>query len=137
TAERKFGDELKAVRDTQIVDNKVVKHDVTDLAWVSRVNEFIDGALSFEESDNETDAEMLFLKGALVGAIIDSISPGELRKSVVRKYLRLIAGSRLQKTSFIEWRFWIADAERMAPDSFYEIASEFPNPNLKVMLASK
>lgn len=134
---QKFADDLKAVRGSEIVDNKVVKHDVTDAAWVSRVNEYIDRVLSFEGTDNETEAEMLFLKAAYVGGMIDSVGPGDLRKSLVRKYLRLIAGSRLQKTSFIEWRFFIADAERMAPESFYEIASEFPNPNLKVMAAAK
>lgn len=137
SAARKFRDESSAVRDTQIVDNKVVNHDVTDVAWVSRVNEYIDRVLSFEGSDNETEAEMLFIKGGFVGGMMSGISPGELRKSIVRKYLRLVAGSRLQKTSFIEWRFWITDLERMAPESFYDIALEFPNPNLKVMAAAK
>ncbi len=130
-------EELMTVRDTQIVDNKVVNHDVTDLSWVSSVNEYIDRVLSFEGTDNETESEMLFLKAAFIGGMVSGISPGELRKSIVRKYLRLVAGSRLQKTSFIEWRNWISDAERMAPESFYEIASEFPNPNLKVMAAAK
>ena len=134
---KKLRDELLVVRDTQILDNKIVNHDVTDVAWVSRVNEYIDRILSFEGSDNETEAEMLFLRAAFVGGMVSGISPGELRKSIVRKYLRLVAGSRLQKASFIEWRHWITDLERMAPESFYDIASEFPNPNLKVMAAAK
>ncbi len=137
SAARQLREELIAVRDTQITDNKVVNHDVTDLAWVSRVNEFIDKALSFEGTDNETEGEMLFLKAAFVDGMISGISPGEVRKSIVRKFLRLVAGSRLQKTSFIEWRFWIANAEHDAPEYFYEIAAEFPNPNLKVMAAAK
>ena len=134
---RKLAEELKVVRGTKIVDNKVVRHDVTDAAWVSSVTEFVDRVVAFEGSDNETETELLFLKGGLLGAMIESINPGELRSSVIRKYLRLIAGSRLQKTSFIDWRFWIADAERMAPEVFYEIASEFPSPNLRVMAAAK
>ena len=136
SAARKFREEMMGVRDTQIVDGKAVNHDVTDVAWAGRVNEFIDRALSFEGSDNETESEMLFLKAALVGGMIDGIGPGDLRKSIVRKYLRLVVGSRLQKTSFIEWRFWLTDVERMAPESFHEMASEFPNPNLKVMAAA-
>ena len=65
---------------------------------------------------------------------MSGIGPGDLRKAVARKYIRLLAGSKLQKESFIEWRFWIADAERMASDSFDEIAGEFPNSNLKVIV---
>ncbi len=136
SAAQKFRAELLVVVGDQLIDNKVVNHDFTDVAWVSRVNDFIDRALSFEGTDNETEGELLFLKAAFVGRMISGINPGELRKSVVRKYIRLVAGSRLQKTSFIEWRFWIADTERMAPESFYEIAAEFPNPNLKVMAAA-
>jgi len=134
---QKLRDELLTVRDMQIVDNKVVNHDVTDLAWASRVNEFIDRALSFEGSDTETEGEMLLLKAAFVSGMIHGISPSELRKSIVRKYLRLVAGSRLQKTSFIEWRHWIAGVERTDPESFAEIAPEFPNPNFRVILAAK
>ena len=134
---RKFREELITVRDTKVVDNKIVNHDITDAAWVSRVNDFVDRVFSFEGSDGETETEMLFLKGGFVGGMMSGISPGELRNSIVRKYLRLIANSRLQKTSFIEWQFWIADAERMAPEVFYEIASEFPSANLRVMATAK
>ena len=137
TAARKFRDELIAVRDQQSVDNKVVNHDVTDVAWVSRVNDFINRVLSLEGTDNETEAEMLFLKSGFVGGMVSGISPGELRKSIVRKYVRILANSPLQKTSFIEWRFWITDMERTAPESIYEMAAEFPNPNFKVMVAAK
>lgn len=133
---RKFREELLTVRDQKIVDNKVANHDVNDIEWAGRVNEFIDRVLSFEGTDSETESEMLFIRAGFVGAMMSGISAGDLRNSVVRKYVRLLAGSKLQKTSFIEWRFWIADAERMAPESFYEIAAEFPNPNLKVMVAA-
>jgi hypothetical protein len=137
SAARKFREEVPIVRDQKVVDGKVIKHDVNDIEWAGRVIELIDRVISFEGSDSETEAETLFLKAGFVGSMMSGIGPGELRKSVVRKYVRLLAGSKLQKTSFIDWRFWIADAERMAPESFDEIAAEFPNSNLKVILAVK
>lgn len=133
----KLREELLTVRDTKIVDGKTVKHDVNDIEWAGRVMELIDRVISFEGTDSETETELLFLRAGFIGAMISGIDPGELRKSVVRKYIRLLAGSKLQKTSFIDWLFWVADSERMAPGSFYDIASEFPNPNFKAMLAAK
>jgi hypothetical protein len=137
SATRKFREELFAVRDQNIVDGKSVNHDVNDIGWAGRVNELIDRVLSFEGADGETETELLFIKAGFVGAMMSGVDPGDLRKSLVRKYLRLLAGSKLQKTSFIEWRFWIRDAERMAADSFDEIAAEFPNPNLKAIVAAR
>ncbi len=134
---KKMREELMETRDTKIVDNKVVNHDVNDLEWAARVTEFVDRVISLEGSDGETEGEMLFLKSAFVGAMLSGVSPGDLRKSIVRRYLRLILASKQQKTSFIEWRRWLANVERSAPESFDEIASEFPNPNLKVILAAK
>lgn len=131
----KLRDEMIAVRNQKVVDNKIVNHDVNDLEWVAKVNDFIDRILAFD-GENHTESEMLFIKGAFLGGMLSGIDPGELRNSILRKYLRQLVGSPLQKTSFIEWRHWIADAERWAPDSFSEIASEFPNPNLKVILAA-
>ncbi|HQZ96740.1 MAG TPA: hypothetical protein PLP21_10500 [Pyrinomonadaceae bacterium] len=134
TGASKFRDELLTVRDQQIVDNKIVNHDVNDIAWAGRVVELIDRVLSFEGGDSETERELLFIKAGFVGGMMSGIGPGDLRKAVARKYIRLLTGSKLQKESFIEWRFWIADAERMASDSFDEIAGEFPNSNLKVIV---
>lgn len=134
---RKFRDELIAVRGQKVVDNKIVNQDPNDAEWASRVIEMIDRILAAEGSDGETENEMLYLKGAFLGGMLSGIDAGELRKSIVRRYLRLIVGSKLQKTSFIQWRLWLSDAERMAPDSFDEIAAEFPNTNLGVILAAK
>jgi hypothetical protein len=134
---RKMKEELLIVRDTKIVDNKAVDRDPNDIEWAAKVNEFVDRALSAEGSDGETEGELLFIKAAMLGGMLSGIGPSDLRKSIVRRHLRLLANSRLQKTSFIEWHQWIQDARRWAPDSFDEIAAEFPNPNLKVMLAAK
>lgn len=134
---RQFRDESKTIRDQKIVDNKVVNHDVNDPEWAARINDFVDRVLAAEGTDGETEGEMLFIKAAFLGSTLYGVDPGDLRKSIVRKYLRLLASSRLQKTSFVEWRQWMADAERMTPDSFDEIASEFPNYNIKVILAVK
>ncbi len=137
TAALKLRDESISVRDTQIVDNKIVNHDVNDIAWASRVNEYIDRVIAFEGTENETEGELLFLKSAFIGGTVSGIGAGELRTSIVRKYLHLLANSPLQKTSFIQWRACIAQIEQLAPDSFYELASEFPNPNLKLIVAAK
>ncbi len=133
---RKMFEEMLTVRDIRIVDNKVVHHDVNDIEWAGHVNELIDRVLSFEGTSSDTETEILFLKAGLVTSMLSGIDESELRKSIVRKYIRLLVGSKLQKTSFIDWRFWIADAEQTAEDSFYEIASEFPNQNLRVMAAA-
>ena len=135
-ATTKLRDELIAVRDTKVVDNKLVNHDVTDAAWVSRVNEFIEKILALEATDGETESEMFFLKTAFLGGMLSGVSPGELHDSIVRKYLRQLVGSSLQKSNFIVWRAWIGETERMAPDRFYELVLEFPNPNLKVMASA-
>jgi len=96
-----------------------------------------DRVVAFDGNDNETEAELFFLRTALLGALIEAINPGELRNSILRKFMRQLAASPLQKTSFIEWRLWINEVERFGPDAFYEIAAEFPNPNLKVLVAAK
>ena len=132
----KLRDELIKVRDTQIVDNKIVNHDVTDLAWASQVTEFIERVASFE-GDDLTEGELLFLKNGLIGGMISGVEPGQLRTGLVRKYVRLLAGSSLQKSNFIAWLRWIHEVERMAPEVFYEIVSEFPNPNFKVLVEVK
>ncbi len=136
TGARKLRDDLMVVVGDQIIDNKVVNHDLTDSEWVSRVNDFIDRALAFEGTDSETEGELLFLKAAFVGRMIVAVNPGDLRKSIVRKYLRLLAASSLQKTSFIQWRMWISGVERTAPEFFYDLASEFPGPNLRAIVAA-
>lgn len=136
TAARKLGEELRTVKGMTRVDNKLVNHDLSDAEWVSRVADFAERVVTLEGNDNETEAELFFLRSALLGALIEAINPGELRKSILRKYMRQLAASPLQKTSFIEWRLWIHEVERFGPESFYEIASEFPNPNLKVLVAA-
>jgi hypothetical protein len=133
---RKMREELLEVRGQKIVDNKIVNRDVGDVEWAGKVTEFVDRVISAEGSDGETEGELLFLKAAFVGGMLSGVDAGDLRKSIVRRYLRLILASRLQKTSFLEWRQWLQEAERMAPEAFDEIASEFPNANLKVILGA-
>lgn len=134
---RKFGEELRTARGTTLVDNKFVNHDLADAEWVSRVSDFADRVVAFDGNDNETEAELFFLKSALLGALLEAISPGELRRSILRKFVRQLARSPLQKTSFIEWRLWIYEAKLSGSEFFYEIAAEFPNPNFKAMIAAQ
>jgi hypothetical protein len=134
---RKIGDEIVSVRGQKIIDNKVVNHDANDVEWAGRVTELIDRVLATDGNDGETEGEMLYLKAAFVGAMLSGVDPGELRKSIVRKFLRLIMASKLQKTSFIEWRLWLSEIERSDFELIAELAPEFPNPNLKVIVAAR
>ena len=131
-------EEALAVMGLKIVDNKLVKHDQKDAEWISRVNGFTDKLLAFQGSDGETETELLMLKSGFLQAFLgQAVDPGELRRTIVRKYLRLILGSPLQKTDFVHWLFWVKGAETFAPDDFAEIAPELPNQNVKVLLAMR
>ena len=66
---RKLKEEMMAIRDTKIVDNKIVKRDPNDIEWAAKVNEFVDRALLAEGSDGETGQELLFIKAAMLGAV--------------------------------------------------------------------
>lgn len=135
---KKLWEEGVETKGMTIVDNRAVKHDQTDAEWISRVNGFMDKLLAYDGTDGESEAVLLSFKSSFLSAfVIDAVGPGELRKSMVRKYLRLLVGSPLQKTSFIEWLFWINMMERADPEDVAEIAEEFPNPNLKVLAAAK
>ncbi len=135
---KKLRDDFIEIKGTTIVDNGSVKHDPTDAEWVARVDVFMDRLLAYTGTDGETESALLMMKSSALGAFVaDAVGPGELRKSIVRKYLRLLAGLSLQKSSFIEWYFWIGMMENMDPADFSEVAPEFPNPNLRVMVAAK
>lgn len=134
---RKFREELLAVRGQKVVDDKIVNHDANDVEWAGRVTEMIDRLLSTDGRDGETESELLYLKAAFVGGMLSGIDQGDLRKSIVRRYLRLIVASRLQNTSFIEWRLWLSEIERRDFALIAELAPDFPNANLKVIIASK
>jgi hypothetical protein len=134
---KQLREEIIKVRDTQMVDNKGVNHDPSDVEWASRVSELTDRILAVEPADGETEGEILFIKSGFVAALLSGIEPSDLRKSILRKSLRLIAGSPLQTRSFIVWNLWVAGLQGLARDSFDEVAAEFPNPNLKLMLSAK
>jgi hypothetical protein len=119
----------------KVVDNKIVNDSGPE--WESRVVQFIEKVVAWEGSNNETESETFFVKIGMFESMIESIDNGELKKSVMQKYLRFLAGSPMQKDRFIEWLFWVREQERRNPDLFAVLASEFPNPNLKVMLATK
>ena len=131
---QKLFQELRALKG-KIVDNKIVNDSGPD--WESRVTDFVAKELDWAGTDGETESETLLVKSAGFGAMLESIDDGELKKSVVRQYLRMLAGSRLQKTSFIEWLTLVAQLQKTNTALFLEIAPEFPNPNLKVMVATK
>jgi hypothetical protein len=119
----------------KIVDNKIV-HD-SGPEWESRVTEFIAKVLDWEGTDGETESETFGVKSAGFGSMLQSIDDGELKRSVVRQYLRFLAGSALQKTTFVEWLVQVNQLQKTDPALFLELAPEFPNPNLKVMLTTK
>lgn len=119
----------------KIVDNKRVIDSGPE--WESRVIEFIDRVLSWESRNNETDSETLFVKAAMFGGMLESIDDLELKKSVLRKYLRYLDGSLTQNKNFVEWLSFLDLARGKNEPLFVELAPEFPNPNFKVLLATK
>jgi hypothetical protein len=122
----------------RVIDNKLVKHDQKDVAWITSLTNFVDKLLAFEGTNDETETERLMFKSSLIGAILaQAVEPGDLRRSILRKYLRVIMESPIQKKDFAQWLFWVNMAEGYAPDDFVQLASEFPNHNVQVLLAMR
>lgn len=119
----------------KVVDNKIVNDSGPE--WESRVLEFIEKAISWEGGNNETESETLMVKAAMFAAMLESINDGELKKSVVRKFLRYLAGSPMQKNGFVEWLSLLRTIRDKNELLFVQLAPEFPNQNLKVILAAK
>lgn len=131
---RRFREELMS-QDGQVPANELTESDLTKKsARDSWRTAFVDRVLSFEPSDGESDGEVLFIKVALVGAVLSRVKEGELRDSVLRRFIRLLANSPLQRTSFIDWYAWVMEARQMSGAAFNQIASEFPNSNLKLII---
>jgi hypothetical protein len=69
--------------------------------------------------------------------LIGEIKEPEIRLVATRAYMRYLATSPMQKESFIEWFYQARWGVEKYPDLFKELAEEFPNPNLKVMVSAR
>jgi hypothetical protein len=118
----------------RVVESKIVNQSGPE--WESRVAEFIEKVIKWEGVD-ETDCEVLTGRAALFNAMLGSIDNGELKKSVMRKFLRFLAGSDMQKKDFIQWFRYVRDAEKRNEALFRELAGEFHNANFAIMLGAK
>lgn len=130
-------EELRPIKGASSDGKKLDNIDQADPAWQMRVTEFVDKLLSLEATGSQTDTQIFHVKAALFLALLESIDRGELRKTVVRKYLRSLASSNIQKASFIEWFYYLNMLEKMDPEMFAELTPDFPNPNFRAALQAK
>lgn len=114
--------------------------DKTDIEWQSKVSAFADKIPAWKPAEDIPDVDLFNMRSTLHGALAQVVPDGELKRTIVRKWLRFLAGSSVQKENYIRWsvelRMVRAFTEKGA-DLFAEIAPEFSNQNFKVMLAAK
>lgn len=106
------------------------------LEWRLKVGELLEDLDSWKASDTETESEVFNQKSVFYRVISENVD-GDLKADVLRAFLRYLTGSSMQKTSFIEWFYHVKWVAAKHGEIFRDLASEFPNPNLKVMLAVK
>lgn len=119
----------------KVVDNRVVNDSGPE--WESHVTEFVEKVIAWEGSNGETESETMFVKVSMFAAMIESIDEGELKKTVVRKYVRLLAGAPMQKNSFAEWLACLRLVRERNDALFFQLAPEFPNPNFRLIVGMK
>ncbi|MFT3745885.1 MAG: hypothetical protein QM785_16550 [Pyrinomonadaceae bacterium] len=107
------------------------------LEWQLKVSEVLDLLDSWKATADEPEREVFNLKAGWYGDVIDQVEEPAVKLIVIRAFLRYLAGSPMQKDSFIEWLLYAKGTAAKFPDEFKNIVGEFPNPNFKVMIDSK
>jgi len=125
-------------RSARDIKNEADKKNDKDaqLEWELKVNSILDELDSWKASDNEPEREVFNQKCIIYRAMSGEVD-GPIKKAVLRAFLRYLAASPIQRDSFIEWLYharWIANNNASL---FLGLTDEFPNPNLKVMIASQ
>lgn len=113
--------------------------DKGNIEWQSKVTEFVDRIPSWKPREEISDLRLFSLRAALYGAILQIAPEGELMKTVLRRYLRYMAGTPIQKENYIQWSSQVRMVKGFLgknAEVFYEVAAEFPNPNLKLLVAA-
>jgi hypothetical protein len=115
----------------------IEKPDPLGLDWQAKALDLADRLLSWEGENGETDREVLMVRAGLFLGLLEDVSVPDLRKTLVRKYLTVLADSPVQRSSFIEWSVFVVELQEKSPELVKELVREFSNPNLKVMVESK
>lgn len=131
---RKLGEQLRPLKG-KVVDGKIVHF--SDPEWQAKVVAFIDNVAEWEGSDNETEVETAMVKATMFDAMLESIELPDLKRVVIRKFIAYLSRSPLQKRDYSVWYMYVSGIQRANPDLFAEIAPDFPNANLVVMVMRK
>ncbi len=119
----------------KVVDTKIVHFSGPE--WQANVVALVESVIAWEGSDGETQAEMMVVRSAFFDSMLQSVDDPEFRKNITRKYLAYLAASPVQKTDFVSWYMWVSGVQKQNPDMFAQMADDFPNPNLAVMVKLK
>lgn len=109
----------------------------SELEWQIKITEVLELLDSWKASPDESEAEVFNQKTVFYRTMTPEVGDTQMKTVVVRAFMRYLAGSSMQKDSFIEWLVharWLAAKE---PELFRQIASEVPNHNFNVMLSAK
>lgn len=115
-------------------DNKIVELDKTNPEWQAKVTTFIDKIHSWQSREEMPETITFALRSNLFLSVLESVPDPALRKEVIRKWLRFMSGSPMQKDkSYILWhsQFWMV--MKSDPEMFIQLSAEFPNHNFRVM----
>jgi hypothetical protein len=107
------------------------------LEWQLKVSETLEALDSWKSSADESEAEVFNQKTVFYRVMLPEVDDPQMRMTVARAFMRYLAGSAMQKESFIEWLYHAKGLAAKQPELFTELASEFPNPNFNVMVAVK
>lgn len=107
------------------------------LEWQLKVTDILDALDSWKASAEETDSEVFNQKTVFYRVMIPEVADTELKVVVTRSFMRYLAGSPMQKDSFIEWIYHARWVAAKYPELFKGLEEDFPNPNFKVMLEAK
>ncbi len=127
---------FKAARETKNrPENKDDKS--AQLEWQTKISDVLQALDSWKASAEETESEVFNPKTVFYGSMIPEVADPEMKAAVMRAFMRYLAGSPMQKDSFIEWFYYTRWLTGKDPAMFDELAPDFPNPNFKVMRATK
>jgi hypothetical protein len=129
----KFDRTFRPARDIKNAPDK--KDDLTAQEdWKSKVAQMLEDLNSWNESDEESEIEVFNQKCMAFGFLIRETSEGPLKTHVARNYIRFLAGSSVQRSSFIEWLYYVRGFALNEPKLFEQMAAENPNPNFRAIV---
>lgn len=105
--------------------------------WYSKILAVLEPLDLWVATDNETEAEVFSQKAMFYDVIVQEVGDQELKATVIRAFLRYLANSPMQRTSFIEWQYNLRRVADKNPEMFKQLLPDFPNPNFRVMVAAK